>query len=250
MPTPTKSQAVKPGAAKLLVRAVAWLTLAASAMPAFAQDPQAAPPPADAAAAPAPADATAPAATPPADNTNATLSDAPVGTLIAPPADGAAPPPPESGEPPADTRALDETVQDLKKDVVDLNKELFVLEEELLFPANTQVAVFVSMDIGEFFALDSLTLKIDNKEVANYLYTPREAEALLKGGVHRVYLGNLKVGEHQLVAFFEGKGPNERDYKRGANLKFEKGVGAKYLELKITDRQRKGQPEFAIKDWE
>ena len=155
-----------------------------------------------------------------------------------------------TGEPPADTRALDETVQDLKKDVVDLNKELFVLEEELLFPANTQVAVFVSMDIGEFFALDSLTLKIDNKEVANYLYTPREAEALLKGGVHRVYLGNLKVGEHQLVAFFEGKGPNTRDYKRGANLKFEKGVGAKYLELRITDRQRKGQPEFAIKDWE
>ena len=155
-----------------------------------------------------------------------------------------------SGEPPADTRALDETVQDLKKDVVDLNKELFVLEEELLFPANTQVAVFVSMDIGEFFALDSLTLKIDNKEVANYMYTPREAEALLKGGVHRVYLGNLKVGEHQLVAFFAGKGPNNLDYKRGANLKFEKGVGAKYLELKITDRQRKAQPEFAIKDWE
>src|SRR5215204_6395458 len=148
------------------------------------------------------------------------------------PAADAATPPLDSGEPPADTRALDESVQNLKKDVVDLNKELFVLEEELLFPANTQVAVFVSMDIGEFFALDSLSLKIDNKEVANYLYTPREAEALLKGGVHRVYLGNLKVGEHQLVAFFSGKGPNERDYKRGANLKFEKGVGAKYLELK------------------
>ncbi|HUQ10113.1 MAG TPA: hypothetical protein VM146_07330 [Steroidobacteraceae bacterium] len=195
-----------------------------------------------------------PAAAPPAD-TSATppetaVADAPAGTLIAEPTDGAAAPAPESGEPPADTRALDETVQDLKKDVVDLNRELFVLEEELLFPANTQVAVFVSMDIGEFFALDSLTLKIDNKEVANYLYTPREAEALLKGGVHRVYLGNLKVGEHQLVAFFEGKGPNNRDYKRGANIKFEKGVGAKYLELKITDRQRKAQPEFAIKDWE
>jgi len=226
---------------------VAWMALAVLALPtlfvpAMAQDPQAAAPPAPAAE---------PATPPPAGNTPAAISDAPAGTLIAPPVDGqAAPPPPESGEPPADTRALDETVQDLKKDVVDLNKELFVLEEELLFPANTQVAVFVSMDIGEFFALDSLTLKIDNKEVANYLYTPREAEALLKGGVHRVYLGNLKVGEHQLVAFFEGKGPNERDYKRGANLKFEKGVGAKYLELKITDRQRRAQPEFAITDWE
>src|SRR5262245_50444601 len=74
-----------------------------------------------------------------------------------------------------DTRGLDQEVQDLKKDVVDLNRDLFVLEEELLFPANTQVAVFLSMDVGDFFALDSVTLKIDNKEVVNYLYTPREA---------------------------------------------------------------------------
>jgi hypothetical protein len=150
----------------------------------------------------------------------------------------------------AETRALDEEVQGLKKDVVDLNRDLFVLEEELLFPANTQVAVFLSVDVGDFFALDSLTLKIDQKEVANYLYTPREVDALLKGGVHRLYLGNLKVGQHELVAFFSGKGPNERDYKRGATIKFEKGIGAKYLELKINDRQRRMQPEFEIKDWE
>jgi hypothetical protein len=207
------------------------MALAILSLPAFAQDPPAAPPANE--QAPPAAEQAAPADAPPADVLPAEGAEIAV-----------------SAEPPADTRALDETVQDLKKDVVDLNKELFVLEEELLFPANTQVAVFVSMDIGEFFALDSLTLKIDNKEVANYMYTPREAEALLKGGVHRVYLGNLKVGDHQLVAFFAGKGPNNLDYKRGANLKFEKGVGAKYLELKITDRQRKAQPEFAIKDWE
>ena len=230
----------------LLVRAAAVMAMAMFASQAFAQDPQATPAAAPDAAAPAadaapPADTAAPAADAAApDSSGASIAGTPAGTEVAPAA----------GEPPADTRALDETVQGLKKDVVDLNKELFVLEEELLFPANTQVAVFVSMDIGDFFALDSLSLKIDNKEVANYLYTPREAEALLKGGVHRVYLGNLKVGEHQLVAFFSGKGPNERDYKRGANIKFEKGVGAKYLELKITDRQRKAQPEFAIKDWE
>ncbi len=150
----------------------------------------------------------------------------------------------------ADTRSLDESTQQLKKDVVDLNRDLFVLEEELLFPANTQVAVYLSMDVGEFFALDSVTLKIDNKEVTNYLYTPREVDALLKGGVQRLYLGNLKVGNHELVAFFSGKGPDNRDYRRGASLKFDKSIGAKYLELKIEDLQRKMQPEFQIKDWE
>lgn len=151
---------------------------------------------------------------------------------------------------PVDARGIDEQTQQLKKDAIDLNRELFMLEEELLFPANTQVAVFVSMDVGEFFALDSLQLRVDDREVANYLYTEREAEALLKGGVHRAYLGNLKVGEHELVAIFTGKGPNQRDYRRGATLKFNKAVGAKYLELKITDRQRRAQPEFEIKDWE
>jgi hypothetical protein len=154
------------------------------------------------------------------------------------------------GTPAPDTQALDEEVQGLKKDAVDLNRELFMLEEELLFPANTQVAVFLSMDVGEFFALDSVQIKLDGKESGNYLYTQREAEALLKGGVHRVYLGNLKVGDHELVAIFTGKGPNEREYRRGATLRFGKAVGAKYLELKITDRQRRGQPEFEIKDWE
>jgi hypothetical protein len=194
----------------------------------FAQEPAASP-------APAATEAPAPAEAAPADAaaTDAAADSASAGT-----------------EAPADTRGLDEEIQGLKKDVVDLNKDLFVLEEELLFPANTQVAIFVSMDVGEFFALDNVTLKIDQKEVANYLYTPREAEALLKGGVQRLYLGNLKVGEHELVAFFAGKGPNERDYKRGATLRFEKGIGAKYLELKINDRQRKQQPEFEIKDWE
>ena len=155
-----------------------------------------------------------------------------------------------AGESSPDTRGLDTEIQELKKDVVDLNKDLFILEEELLFPANTQVAVFLSVDVGQFFGLDSVQLKIDRKEVINYLYTPREVEALLKGGVQRLYLGNLKVGGHELVAFFNGKGPNQRAYKRGASLRFEKGVGAKYLELKIDDRQRKLQPEFEIKDWE
>ena len=170
----------------------------------------------------------------------------PAATPDAVPAPGA----PGAAAAPDDFKTLDQEVQGLKKDVIDLNKDLFVLEEELLFPANTQVALYVSMDVGTFFALDSITVKIDNKEVKNYLYTAREADALLKGGVQQIYLGNLKVGKHELVAFFTGKGPVERAYKRGATIVFDKGVGAKYLELKITDRLAKHQPEFTIKDWE
>jgi hypothetical protein len=224
------------------------LLLACAGLAASTALAQSAPPAAPASAAPVAPSNAAPAAPPATESAAAPATDAPSPAEAAPPA--VSDTPGSEATAPADTRGLDQEVQGLKKDVVDLNRELFVLEEELLFPANTQVAVFVSMDVGDFFALDSITLKIDQKEVINYLYTPREVEALLKGGVHRLYLGNLKVGKHELVAFFSGKGPNDRDYKRGATLKFEKGIGAKYLELKINDRQRRLQPEFEIKDWE
>lgn len=150
----------------------------------------------------------------------------------------------------ASFKNLDQDIQDLKKEVLDLNTELFLLEEELLFPANTQVALFVSMDVGDFFNLDSVQIKVNNKEVANYLYTRREVDALIRGGVHRIYLGNLKVGEHELVAIFTGQGPHERDYRRGASLQFEKGIGPKYVQLEISDRELKQQPEFYVKEWE
>lgn len=158
----------------------------------------------------------------------------------------------EAGEAQSRTqfRSLDEDVQSLKKEVLDLNRDLFLLEEELLFPANSQVAFFISMDVGEYFELDSVTLKIDGKEVANYLYTEREANALLRGGVQRVHMSNLKVGDHELIAVFTGKGPHVRDYRRGATMSFNKGIGAKYVELEITDRVVKQQPEFEIKEWE
>jgi hypothetical protein len=146
--------------------------------------------------------------------------------------------------------SVDLDVQTLKKDLVDLNKDLFKLEEELLYPASTQVAVFVSVDVGTFFALDSVTLKVDDKEVTNYLYTEREVQALHRGGVQRLYLGNLKAGEHELIALFTGKGPHERDYRRGTTLRIDKGVGASYIELKISDRVASLQPEFVVKVWE
>ena len=147
-------------------------------------------------------------------------------------------------------RTLDSEVADLKKEVLALNRELFLLEEELLFPANSQVALFVSMDVGDFFALDAVQVKIDGKEVANYLYSEREVEALIRGGVHRIHVDNLKAGDHEIVAFFTGTGPQGRDYKRGAELTVEKGLGAKYMELRISDRQSKLQPEFFISEWE
>ncbi|MFO1408436.1 MAG: hypothetical protein U1F08_13030 [Steroidobacteraceae bacterium] len=171
---------------------------------------------------------------------------------VAPVADATAPAPadPAAADPAAATRGVDQDVQALKKELVALNRDLFKLEEEILYPASTQVAVFLSVNTGTFFQLDSVTLKLDDKEVANYLYTTREIEALHRGGVQKLYIGNLKAGPHELVAFFTGKGPHDVDYRRGATLTFDKTVGAKYVELRITDKASAMQPEFVVRQWE
>lgn len=159
---------------------------------------------------------------------------------------------PASTQPSASAPAgsLDNRIQDAKADVIRLNRDLLVLEEELLFPANTQVAIFVSMDVGRLFSLDSVKIKLNDKDVSNYLYTPAEVQALHRGGVQRLYVGNLRAGSHELVAFFTGKGPHDREYKRGATVKFDKGVEPRYIELQIKDSTGKLQPEFEVKLWQ
>ena len=152
--------------------------------------------------------------------------------------------------PAAAPASLDNRIQDLKGDVIKLKRDLRVLEEELLFPANTQVALFVSMDVGKLFELDSVQIKLDDKVVSNYLYTANEVQALHRGGVQRVYLGNLKAGTHEIVAFFTGKGPHDRDYKRGTTIKFDKSTDPKYIELRIKDSTGKLQPEFDVRVWQ
>ena len=151
--------------------------------------------------------------------------------------------------PATEQAALDARVQALKAEVIRLNRDLLVLEEELLFPPGTQVAVFISMDVGKLFELESVQIKLDDKVISQHLYTPLEVQALHRGGVQRVFVGNLRAGTHAIDAFFTGRGPHERDYKRGTTLKFEKGTEPRYIELRIKDVLTKLQPEFEVKVW-
>ena len=141
-------------------------------------------------------------------------------------------------------------LETLKNEVLELNRDLFVLEEDLLFSANTQINVFLSMNAGKLFHLDSVQLKIDDTVVSNYLYTERELKALSRGGVQRLYIGNLSSGEHEIIAIFTGQGPNDRTFKRATSQKIDKTNEAQFIELKINDNLSKEQAEFSVKVWE
>ncbi|MEW9796541.1 hypothetical protein [Alteromonas sp. CYL-A6] len=135
-------------------------------------------------------------------------------------------------------------IEDLKQALIALNRDLFILEEDLLYPSGTQVAVYLSMDVGAYFKLDAVELKIDDETVTHYLYTQKQVSALQRGGVQRLYMGNVTQGEHELTAFFIGIGPEKRPYKRAVTLSFEKADEPQALELSITDSPAKQQPEF------
>lgn len=149
-----------------------------------------------------------------------------------------------------DGNDLESDLEQLKEDTLALNRDLLILEEELLYPASSQLAVYLSMDLGELFHLDSVRLQVDSEPVAAQLYTEAQREALRRGGVQKLYLGNLDSGEHEISAVFTGIGPDGRDYKRGTRLTVEKGQEPLILELKIVDSETKLQPVFAIEEWE
>ena len=145
-------------------------------------------------------------------------------------------------------KGLDEQVQDIKKDVLALTSELTLLEEKLLFPSNTQVSLFVSLSGDEDFVLDSMQIKVDNKVVVQHLYTYKEIEALRAGGVQRIYTGNVKTGDHAMVASFIGRSKSNDAYQRSANYTVTKAVGPKFVEIQITGSSASDQT-VSFKDW-
>lgn len=149
-----------------------------------------------------------------------------------------------------DPETLQQEMQQLKEKILNVNRDLFILEEDLLFPSSTQVNVFVSFDALEYFQLDGVTLKLNDRPISNHLYTERELKAMNRGAVQRLFTGNLPVGEHELVAVVTGVGPEGRDYKRAVSLAFEKTSGTKYIELKIEGDDLRKQPGFRLKQWE
>ncbi len=145
-------------------------------------------------------------------------------------------------------KGLDEQVQDIKKDVLELTSELTRLEEKLLFPSNTQVSLFVSIIGDKGFVLDSMQIKLDNKVVSQHLYTYKELEALRAGGVQRIYTGNIKTGDHDLVASFIGRSKSGNEYQRSESFTVTKAVGPKFVEIQITGDSASDQT-VSFKDW-
>lgn len=143
-------------------------------------------------------------------------------------------------------KGLDEQVQEVKSEVLDIAQELNRLEEKLLYPSGTQVAVFVSLPQGEQMRLDAVRVQIDGQLVAHHIYSAKELEALRKGGVQRLYVGNVATGEHRLEVLMDAKLPSGSDFTRTERFTFRKEVKPKLVGLTLASS---GNAPIALGEW-
>lgn len=148
----------------------------------------------------------------------------------------------------ASMQSLDEQVQEVKSDVLAIAAELSNLEEQLLYPSNTQIAVFVSIEEGHEVALDSAQILIDGELVAQHIYSFKELEALQKGGVQRIYTGNIRTGEHQIEVSVAGKKGGGKDFDAVETFVFSKAVDPKLVGIRLAG-QSSGDATIAIEGW-
>jgi hypothetical protein len=145
-------------------------------------------------------------------------------------------------------RGLDDQVQDIKSDVLSIGQELNRLEEKLLYPSGTQVSIFVSVAKGDQMRLDAVRLQIDGELVAQHVYSFKELDALRKGGVQRIYIGNVTTGDHKLEVVMDGKLEGAADFSRTESFTFNKEVKPRLLGLTLAG-PRSGANSITLGSW-
>jgi len=141
-------------------------------------------------------------------------------------------------------RSLDEQVQEIKSDVLGIAADLTRLEEKLLYPSNTQISVFVSIESGETFRLDAMRIDVDGKLATHFIYGFKELDALQHGGVQRIYTGNVPTGSHQIEVSINGKTPGGDDFVSAETFSFDKGIEPKLLGIALN-----GPKSIELGEW-
>ena len=149
----------------------------------------------------------------------------------------------------ASAGSLDSDIDRLKADVAELSQTLYELEESVLYPVDTQVAVFLTLSNREGLDLDSVELYLNDTPVASHLYTNRERDSLKQGGVQRLYIGNLPHGSHQLKAVLTARSTNERFVRREAVHQFRKRPGESRIQMTLDAKAPDYEPVVSFQEW-
>jgi hypothetical protein len=145
-------------------------------------------------------------------------------------------------------KGLDEQVQEVKSNVLSIASELNQLEEKLIYPSDSHLAVFVSLRQGDTLSLDAVHLAIDGHLATDYIYSFKELAALGRGGVQRIYSGNIATGAHDIEVTLIGKLANGKDYTVTEHFPFTKEIKPKLIGVMLAGPDAP-QPGIHLGDW-
>jgi hypothetical protein len=154
----------------------------------------------------------------------------------------------EGGQNPSFTR-IDREVQAIKQEMLDINRDLALLEAELLYPAEHRLTVFLSLGSNTTMDIDALEIDLNGESLVYHRYSDAEMEALRKGGVHKAYIGSIEKGEHVLRAQLSGTGRRDQVFDIVNSARFTKLQGTRYVELLVSESTLRGVPHLTIQSW-
>lgn len=148
-----------------------------------------------------------------------------------------------------DFRSLDREIQLLKREVLELNRDIRLLEEAVLYPAEQRLVVFVSLSDNTSSRLNRVSITRGGQLLAGHEYSAEEAAALQAGSVHRLYEGRLEPGSHYLDIVLDGVKADGEAFAAKTLAKISKRAAPRFLELQLVPGGDGQPPGIAVKAW-
>lgn len=145
---------------------------------------------------------------------------------------------------------LDEKLERLSAEVASHSERVFALEQKVLHPANTRLAVFLTLQSRDALDIDSVELFVNGQPVASHLYSERERASLERGGIQQLFTGNLENGEHELKTVITARSADDDFVRRESTHRFRKRPGVLRLQLSIEARAPDYEPRVSFVEWE
>jgi hypothetical protein len=145
--------------------------------------------------------------------------------------------------------AIDNEIDQLRASVAEHSSAVFALEQKLLHPADTRLAVFLTLTSRDSLDLDSVELFINDKPVASHLYSDRERASLEEGGIQQLFTGNLPNGMHELKTVITARSANNHFVRREALHRFQKRPGTLRLQMSLEARAPDYEPQVSFVEW-
>lgn len=149
----------------------------------------------------------------------------------------------------AETALLAQDAQRVKEQVLQLNKDLYQLEKDLLSPATTEIAFYLSLRATRYFSPLSVEINTQGIPSIHHLYTEREVEALLMGAVHPIASDNIGPGAHQVEVIVRGKDESGAEQVIKMAQQVEKQAAPLLLEIVVSDNRGASAAVMQLTTW-